>query len=184
MGGIKDNYKSLAPSLNSINGEYFRWLCEIADLHNHLFLAADLFDKEFVSYVPNDDNRRLDGMALRDEFADEFVYTISDTEEFPCSVLEMIIGVAKRLEFQTNEDYKHWIKVLLTNLQLYSFTDTDYYDCGGFADVRIVLHNLVERRYTRDGIGSLFPVKRSNYDNAEIEIWYQMQYWLHENYEF
>jgi hypothetical protein len=65
-------------------------------------LARLLYKKEFVWLVPNDDNRRDDGKDLRWEF-------MNDTGEEPgdewlsleCSMLEMLIGLSRRLSFET-----------------------------------------------------------------------------------
>ena len=36
----------------------------------------------------------------------------------------------------------------------------------------------------QDGFGGLFPLKHAKKDQRKVEIWYQLQNWLMENYEF
>jgi hypothetical protein len=88
-----------------INDEYFEWLCEIIDSKrysrqvSYRKLLAHLHLIEFIWFIPNDDNRADDGIQLRRRFSlqrDDI--RLQRYLNGPCSVLEMMVGLALRCE--------------------------------------------------------------------------------------
>ena len=61
-------------------------------------LLRILHKTEFVYYVPNDENRAMDGVYLREDFlsATPEYYATPDWMEMECSMLEMLIALAQR----------------------------------------------------------------------------------------
>jgi hypothetical protein len=139
-----------------------------------------LFRKEFVWIVPNDDNRAEDGKALRAEFLDQ--EQISEVEEgwmrYGCSMLELLIAIARRMEFDAEQTTEYWFHYLLKNAGLAQYTDirTDIDD-----EVNEVLDRIIWRTYASDGFGGLFCLSHPTEDQRRVEIWYQMCAWLIEN---
>ena len=86
-------------SSKQIKQDYFAWLCELvgADTGNppYLILAKELHATEFTWCVRNDDNRASDGLQLRAEYGNSLGYF-----DGPCSVLEMLIALARRIDFE------------------------------------------------------------------------------------
>lgn len=133
-----------------------------------------IHSREFYSLIPNDDNRLKDGLALRYLF--EMETGLRDIERIlvsPCSVLEMIIGVAKHMEFIRSSELHDEFWEMLDNLGL----RTD----PGAVQLNLIVSRLVDRTYSPTGKGSLFPMKRFKPDMREIEIWYQMMEYIKEN---
>ena len=171
--------------------EYLDFLCKIVGRKgvDYTELLTFLHGIEFYSLVPNDDNRGLDGERLRDIYLDEVGPSGAPSlPNRPCSVLEMLIGVAFRLEFDLlGGEYERpasdWFWILLDNLGLMGFNNRilKQNDEAKLEAGKIVL-NLLDRRYKFDGSGGLFPLKVAQKDQRTVEIWYQMSAWEIENY--
>lgn len=176
---------------HEISNLYFEWLYDwmCADRHHpdtsYRKLMMHLHNTEFTYIIRLDQNRAEDGKSLRYRFAksdivDESVDYILECLAGPCSVLEMMIALANRCE----EDYmddpaygdrtRQWFWGMVTNLNLGSMIDT-WYDKKRVDDV---LYRFLNREYDADGRGGLFRVRNSGIDMREVEIWYQMCYFL------
>lgn len=165
---------------------YFEWLyAHVSDPtltqphSTHWKLLRQLHKKEFVYIVANDDNRWLDGRDLRSEFRAEV-----GGEELPtlwlglaCSMLEMLVALSRRLEFQTDEDMNLWFWRLLDNLRIAEFDDSRYNETTEEI-VDTVLDRVIWRSYTYSGRGGLFPLARADRDQRKLEIWFQMHSYL------
>lgn len=146
----------------------------------HWSLIRQLFKKEFVWTVPNDDNRVEDGKDLRYEFM-----TVNELDELDhewmslgCSFLEMLIALSRRLSFEAEGKPSWWFWKLLSNLGIEPYSDSMNYDA---LRVDRILDQVIWRRYARDGKGGLFPLRHSRKDQRKIEIWYQLNEYLLEN---
>lgn len=72
-------------------------------------LLRYLYSTEFVWFVPNDDNRAADGKELRREWmAETGIHPDAEWLSLGCSFLEMLIGLSRRLAFETEEDASFW----------------------------------------------------------------------------
>lgn len=139
-------------------------------------LLTQLYSKKFVWLIPNDDNRVQDGLDLRQEF---LVDTGLDYDAHwvgsDCSFLEMMIALSRRLAFEGEGHPPVWFWHLIRNLGLHEFTDRSMYNHSE-VDERIDI--VIWRLYEPNGRGGLFPLRRSNHDQREVEIWYQMNEYL------
>ncbi len=150
-------------------------------------LIQKLFSMEFYSFVPNDDNRVADGLYLRSEFCEkEELHALSFCPDGPCTVLEMLIGLSLRLEFETSQSKyektpREWFWILIDNLGLSEFND-EVYTSEIDQHVENVIQICIDRKYSYLGEGGLFPLKRARSDQRTTEIWYQMSAYLLENY--
>ena len=174
------------------NKDYLYWLVGLVEQgapsrRKYRKLSYILFDKEFTWTVPNDGNRIGDGKALREVYSREF--ECEELEDFPCSVLEVLVSIAYRMEDMLYNPEKgnrtlKWLWTLIKNLGLEYFTDDAYLanpDSFGEA-IDEILETLIDRTYDRKGNGGLFPLRKPRTDQRKVEIWYQMQEFLEENY--
>lgn len=152
------------------------------------FLLRRLHEIDFYSLVPNDDNRGEDGIVLRDTYLDHNRGGFNpEMNDKPCSVLEMLIGLSYRLEFETAQSRwektpKTWFWILIENLGL-DFRSCRHISRAAYAEkIDEVVHNLLERHYKGNGEGGLFPLKHPKKDQRRVEIWYQMSAYIIENY--
>ena len=164
----------------SLEQDYLEWLSgQIRPTHRrrdrtYQDLIDLLWQKEFVWFIPNDDNRIADGLDLRVEFQREVLPSNTRIElgNLGCSVLEVIIGIARRAAFATEGEADIWAWVLLENLHL----DKMYDPISRAKADRIdeILENFIWRQYGKDGEGGLFPLTFPEQDQTKVEIWYQM----------
>jgi hypothetical protein len=161
---------------------YFDWLysqvCSVkvkSPSKTYTRLFHILYTKEFIWLVPNDDNRAEDGKDLRYIFLYE--EGIPDNRRdshwlaLPCSMLEFLIGLAKRMEFETDMDCRDWFWHLLDNIGLAHLNDRADVDPD---EVEDTLDRVIWRTYDYDGSGGLFPLKNPERNQCETEIWYQL----------
>lgn len=169
-----------------MNERYFEWMLSlVCDDHyfygpSYRMLFERLHEIEFVYLLDMDANRADDGTDLRDRFAYETGFDIRDMDGRPCSVLEMMVALAHRCEEQIMGDPDmgnrtgKWFFRMIENLGL-SDMDNDHYD-EYVVDRTIV--RFLRREYDRDGTGGLFPACRYDCDMRQIDIWYQMMWYL------
>lgn len=164
-----------------LDESYFKWLyAKVANPRlkrkslTYWRLFRLLYKKEFVWFVPNDNNRIEDGKDLRLEFLDEFAIQDVDSGwlHLGCSMLELLVGLAKRLEFQGGHDVEFWFWHLMRNLGIdYIHDATEQYSEPAI-DER--LDAVIFRTYQDNGHGGLFPLVNSEQDQRKVEIWYQL----------
>lgn len=157
---------------------YFNWLCaKVVHMdpstpsQSYWTLLRTLHSTEFVWTVMGDDNRAEDGVELRSYFLIEARYPdVPEWRQMPCSMLEMLIALSHRAEFQTGERSDIWFWRFMQNIGL-----DECSDAVGFTPNEIgeVLYRVVWRQYAPNGEGGLFPVPNTNQDQREVQIWYQ-----------
>lgn len=170
-----------------IDSVYFTWLCDRINVNRGLAgktffgLLEQLFEKEFVWVVPNDDNRLEDAMDLRHQFVKETRVIVSNNLLLgvpPLSVLEVIIGLSDRLAFLDGGGARDWAWRLIENLALDK--QADPLTPRKEAYIEDVLETLIWRTYEPDGIGGFFPLAYPQTNQAKEEIWHQMNAYLAE----
>lgn len=162
------------------NLEYLSWLSDQIAVpvgnrtYNQLF--AELHNKEFVWLIPNDDNRLADGLELRSEFFDVRGGSVG---EEGASVLEVLIGLSRRLAFTADGDPEAWAWRLIQNLELNKFWDP-LKSASKVQDLDNRLETLIWRTYHSDGQGGFFPLAWPEEDQRRVELWYQLNAYVEE----
>lgn len=181
-------------SASNVRNEYYHWLCYIIRVNglksSYYLLAKTLYEIPFSWFVPNDDNRGADGLRLRQRFSEEEgcdLDTVFNSFDMPCTMLEMLIGLAQRMKDMMADTgfggrLSKWYEELLDNVGLYEFTDEQFEELGGSAAVKQIIEQVLGRTYQRNGNGGLFPLKHAKKDQRRVELWYQMSSYLMENY--
>jgi len=147
-------------------------------------LLYRLHDIPFRYIIPRDENRAKDGIELRYRFVWENNYPAEVEYELdgPCSVLEMMVALAIRCEETIMDDpligdrTPQWFRNMLVNLGLGSMSD-DRFD-KHYVD--LVIDRFLDREYDEDGRGGLFTVRHGNCDLRDVEIAYQLFWYLDE----
>lgn len=139
-----------------------------------------LYRKEFSwddETMEKDGNRAQDGKDLRRRFLEEtdVVNDESGWLEMGCSMLELLIGLALRLEFTSGSDRAVWFWEMIANLGLTECTDADPPDEH---IIEHVLNKVIDRDYLPNGAGGLFPLNTDNVDQRGVELWYQANAYL------
>jgi hypothetical protein len=131
-----------------------------------------------------DENRALDGIALRERFEDECAYEPGIMDSYfkgrPCSVLEMMIALSIRCEEDIMSDptrgnrIGQWFWSMIVSLGLGGITDYRY----DREYVDNVIFRFLTRNYDRDGKGGLFTIPNCGVDLRDVEIWHQMCWYI------
>lgn len=177
---------------NELNNRYFKWMCQLVSVRryskgrSYYKLLRFLHSVDFYYTIPMDGNREADGIDLRYRFGYENSYNESMITAFlddrPCSVLEMMIALAIRCEENIMDDpdigdrTSQWFWNMIENLGLDGMDDEEYDE--RYSDN--VIKRFLDRNYKRNGEGGLFIVRHSGRDLRNVEIWYQMCWYLDE----
>lgn len=171
---------------------YFEWLTRFV-YDDRLFVGLSyrrlleyLYERDFYYILVMDENRELDGIALRYRFAEENGYSQASKEfvdissRRSCSILEMMVALSLRMEEAIMSDPAvgnrtgQWFWGMVASLGLSDMTDQNF----DIFKVNGALTNFLDREYRPDGAGGLFTLSNPGRDMRFIEIWYQMQAYL------
>lgn len=170
--------------MSDIRDLYFEWLISLINNKrkcNFRKLLTRLHQTTFKCKLRRDLNRCEDGVDLRYRYSLEH-----EPEDFDilneflgrCSILEMMVGLAVRCEEQIMDDPKYgnrtgqWFWEMVVSLGLGYMSD-DRYDKN---IVDEILDIFMKREYEPNGKGGLFTIE--NGDLRDVEIWYQMCWYL------
>ena len=175
---------------HEINEDYFEWLYEgmcgnrYSKNISYRKLLEHLHNTNFRYTISNDKNRASDGIDLRYSFAlsqgcEDEPELITDYLTGPCSVFEMMVALAQRCE-SVMDDPKigdrtgQWFWGMINNLGLGGMNDNRYDE----QYVNDVIDTFLDREYKSNGKGGLFTIRNCEYDLREVEIWYQLCWYL------
>lgn len=183
-----------------VNG-YFEWLMsliafdgeEAYEPSEYRELLDILLATEFYWSLELDGNRAYDGLHLRALYSDDYPRDgrrLARVMPEQCSVLEMLIALARRCENEIMYDPDFgdrtglWFWIMVENLGLTAFPDRVFRKNRRWASKCVcdVVETFLDRGYEADGTGSIFSIRGFQSDMRETELWYQMQYYLNENF--
>ena len=168
---------------------YFEWLySQVGAVRNrnparsYWQLLRQLYVKEFVWLIANDDNRVADGVELRYEFLAEsgIDETPQEWMDLGCSMLEMMVALSRRADFEYTKTPVDWFWEFMQNLRLSSYTDAVYNNRVA-QHVDEILDLVIYRNYSPDGVGGIFPLRGVRNDQRKVELWYQLASYVLEN---
>ena len=172
-------------TINTLEQWYYDWLTGfIPEWRNrYSVLLRRLYDIPFRVTLLMDENRVGDGLSMRSRYI-YFAHMGAEERDIlrqqrPCSVLEVMIGLAQRFdeEYMTNysDEYpiQTWFGHMIESLGLSAYDDK-HFDLYGFD---IIMRNFLDRTYSPDGRGSLFYIPGEKDDMRRIEIWQQLMKW-------
>ena len=166
--------------------EYFEWLVDLLQddylRDNYQKLLWKLFTTEFTWIVDYDSNRAKDGIYLR------YLFSRDIDEDFDmdigCTVLEMMVALSRRCEDDIMYDPDigdrtgYWFWTMIQNLTLNIYDDYMYDERA----VEYILEVVLERKYTRNGHGGLFPCDKNGTDFRKMDLWWQLNTYLNEEF--
>jgi hypothetical protein len=177
---------------DELNNEYFEWMYQLVCNEqysrrlSYRKLLTHLHEIEFVYIIGMDGNRAEDGIDLRYRFGYERQYNSPMVATFlddrPCSVLEMLVALARRCEESIMDDpdignrMGQWFWNMIVNLGLGHMNDSNFDE--NYVD--LILSRFMNREYRRNGEGGLFTINHCKHDLRSAEIWYQMCWYLDE----
>jgi hypothetical protein len=170
----------MTPANQPLDERYFVWLVSrVADPNidspelTYWKLLRLLFTKEFTWSIQMDENRAEDGKQLREEFMRDLYLDEVDENwmDLGCSMLELMIGLSRRLAWEADGEAHFWFWKLVENLGLHQYSDD-----RRLMRTRInaVLDSVIDRTYAPNGEGGLFPLRNPKKDQRQVELWYQL----------
>lgn len=184
--------------LADLDSHYKKWLIRLVgskyrgkDFSKMLLELGSII---FVWFIPNDDNRIEDGRSLRDRFLNDDYWLVNnilnDTEDsfinMDVSVLEVLVAMAIRMDdilgdlLYDGDRANQCFWEMLTNIDLILLDDDTFIEQP--EQFYRILHRFIYRSYDVDGYGGLFPLNDPEDDQTKVELWYQMNRYLVENY--
>lgn len=178
--------------------QYDRWLEDVLGGDGYSELLGQLQSTRFTWVIPEDENRAKDGIDLRHIFEVESgVEYDGDIDEWPASVLEVIVTLSMSANDMDPQGVDHWFWEFLGNLGIGNCDDIWYRETGRSAGALVgkVIDKLLRRSYGRTGEGGLFPRKSgATFDSKsdtfgrksdtrkwshaqnqrKVELWYQL----------
>jgi hypothetical protein len=137
-----------------------------------------LYNTPFTSAIKLDENRVADAeYHLRDRY---FQSNESEYPDYPISVLEVMIALARDMEFnimQGTVDYDRtavWFTEMISSLGLIGMTDRSYDE----QKASFIIQRFLNREYEPNGNGGLFTVDEKYGDMRTVELWYQASFYL------
>jgi hypothetical protein len=180
-----------------MNDYYFRWLIElIGDSYicgNYQKLLWKMHCREYVWELNLDENRASDGIYLRNIFANSMGINTGDYIKLqgfgcdisrPCSVLEMMIALARKAEDDLMHDPDFgdrsgkWFWQMMENLGLDIYDDYNFNEFEVDRIIDIFLHHT----YANGGNGNAFPIRKKSRDLRNTDLWWQMNAYMEEQY--
>lgn len=146
-------------------------------------LLRQLHSIDFTYKLSNDANRISDGLTLRELFSKETGQKLD--MKWPCSVLEVLIGLVRRVGEDVLGDPNHdgLVEVIfwqmIDNLGLSEMRGKKHDKTA----VIIAIEGWMNRDFKPDGTGSPFPLKGDYGDQRQSEMWVQMSHYLAEHEE-
>lgn len=178
---------------------YFEWLLSRLDpdgvTEGAAYLCGLLHNCDFRRRVGNDINRSEDGINLRQEFFtqfDELNFGPNVTNELmaqDCSWLEMLIALARRLDYVYDGGVDGRFSELVRNLEIDDLAvyHPNLTKARQRRDQRVVdeaTSDVDDGNIERNGQGGLFPLRGSGYpDQRRVELWDQAGAYFNEYLE-
>lgn len=177
--------------------EYFDFLLSFLDesdggppsIFDSYHLLSKLHRTEFRYSAMMDRNRDMDGREWRNRYGGELPPAFLKR---PASVLEVLLGLADRMAFELDDEegIAPYFWEMIDNLRI-NYTDYDFEE-NPATDRKVdkAINRWMSRQYDSHGRGGIFPLEfvpefygSDEFQNQNrLELWYQMQLYLAENY--
>ena len=179
--------------------EYFDFLVSflgedenpLPSMFDSYFLLMKLYRTEFRYSAMMDRNRDMDGREWRNRYGGKLSPAFRKS---PASVLEVLLGLADRMAFELDDEegLDQYFWEMIENLRI-NYTDYQFDNSGTALDRKVdkTVQKWMSRQYDSHGRGGIFPLESvpEFYESDEfqnqnrLELWYQMQLYLAENYD-
>lgn len=158
--------------------DYYAWLTRLVDMDSNCHLLKVLDSIEYRWQFALDENRAAAGLNLRQLYSKEAGVYLDDVREGPCSVFEMLIGVAQMMSellSMSEPNIPKFFKELIKNLALTPMTTDD----------KVIFRRVdrwLDREFDSSGIGSIFPLRHYKGDARVLDVFDAMNVYIGENY--
>ena len=152
---------------------YTRWLIQRGCLEEYSELASVWDELDFVWYIPEDEDKAVQALRMRDEYCYET--GMSSPRQAPASFLEVFVSITDTLTAMLYQDRETFTKSILLNVGARSYSDDGRLPSEIHSEALVIAERVMYRTYGRNGSGGLFRVPGS--DILEAPITSQMIMW-------
>lgn len=155
---------------------YLPWLIRRGCLDEYRDLASAWDEMEFVWYIPEDGDKAIQALRMRDEY--EYETGRSCLRQGPASFLELFVSITDTLTAMIYQDRAVFTKSILMNLGVRNAQDALFAEPAVYARAIDSAEMVMHRTYQKNGYGGLFMVPGA--DLREIPLRDQMLIWANE----
>lgn len=152
---------------------YTSWLIKRGCLENYSELASVWDELDFVWYIPEDEDKAIQALRMRDEYCYET--DMPSPRQAPASFLEVFVSITDTLTAMLYQDRELFTKSILLNLGARSYSDDGRLPSEIHGEALIIAERVMYRTYSRNGTGGLFRIPGT--DTLEMPLTTQMIQW-------
>lgn len=183
--------------MDEIEAQYLNWLLERTQwLERYPYteeVARAVYSYPFRWFIPNDDNRGIDGLSIRSNWYQANAPGVPEPPGY-CGMFEMVLALAERMENDILYDPNlgdrtaEWFWLMMGNCGVADVCGAVSIANGRFDDdarraVVDAMDGVIFKETNERGWGGLFPLLNPDRDQRTVEIWDQMQAYLNEHPE-
>ena len=157
---------------------YLPWLIERGCLGDYRGLASVWDEIEFVWYIPEDEDKAIQALRMRDEYSYELDRPAP--RKGVVSFLEVFVSITDTLTAMVYQDREEFTRSILMNLGVSDAVDSRFLGAALYARALDSAETVMYRTYQKNGSGGLFRVPGSNL--LEMPLRDQMIIWSN-NYD-
>lgn len=152
---------------------YTSWLIQRGCLENYTELASVWDELDFVWYIPEDEDKAIQALRMRDEYCYET--GAPSPRQAPASFLEVFVSITDTLTAMLYQDRESFTKSILLNVGARSFSDDGRPPSEIHEEALSIAERVMYRTYSRNGTGGLFRIP--GVDTLEMPLTTQMIQW-------
>lgn len=152
---------------------YTPWLIQRGCLENYSELASVWDELDFVWYIPEDEDKAIQALRMRDEYCYEM--SMPSPRQAPASFLEVFVCITDSLTAMLYQDREKFTKSILLNMGARSYSDDGRLPSEIHEGALEIAERVMYRTYGRNGSGGLFRIPGANV--LETPITSQMIMW-------
>lgn len=152
---------------------YTPWLIQRGCLENYTELASVWDELDFVWYIPDDEDKAVQALRMRDEYCYET--SRPSPRQAPASFLEVFVSITDSLTAMLYQDREVFTKSILLNMGARSYSDGGRLPSEIHEGALEIAERVMYRTYGRNGSGGLFRIPGANV--LETPITSQMIMW-------
>ena len=152
---------------------YSSWLIQRGCLENYSELASVWDELDFVWYIPEDEDKAIQALRMRDEYCYET--GMPTPRQAPVSFLEVFVSITDTLTAMLYQDRESFTKSILLNMGARSFSDDGRLSSEIHEEALVIAERVMYRTYSRNGTGGLFRIPGVN--TLEMPLTTQMIHW-------
>lgn len=152
---------------------YTPWLIQRGCLENYTELASVWDELDFVWYIPEDEDKAIQALRMRDEYCYET--STPSPRQAPTSFLEVFVSITDSLTAMLYQDREVFTKSILLNMGARSYSDDGRLPSEIHEGALEIAERVMYRTYGRNGSGGLFRIPGE--DILETPLTTQMIKW-------